>query len=103
MMRPAKALTNSFSNIHSGIAAGERVLSLMDEEPGIRDQPGAVALDGFRDSIRLENVWFSYESKPILNGISLEIPTAKTIAPVGTTAGGKTTFINLTNRKRTEL
>src|SRR3546814_4314600 len=61
MMRPAKALTNSFSNIHSGIAAGERVLSLIDEEPGIRDQPGAVALDGLRDSIRLENVWFRSE------------------------------------------
>src|SRR5690554_2872179 len=41
IMRPAKALTDSFSNIHSGIAAGERVLELIDQKSTISDKPDA--------------------------------------------------------------
>src|SRR5690606_5375226 len=37
VMRPAKAIIDSFSNIHSGIAAGERVLELIEERPAIQD------------------------------------------------------------------
>jgi subfamily B ATP-binding cassette protein MsbA len=47
LMRPAKAIGDSFSGIHSGIAAGERVLELIDEKPEIIDSPKAVNLTGF--------------------------------------------------------
>ena len=47
VMRPAKAISVSFSNIHSGIAAGERILDLIDLEPSIKDEPNAVAIKGF--------------------------------------------------------
>lgn len=98
MMRPAKALTSSFSNIHSGIAAGERVLGLIDEQPQITDKPGAAALTGFHEGIRLENVSFSYASKPVLKNISLDIPKGKTIALVGPSGGGKSTLMDLIPR-----
>ncbi|QEC51995.1 subfamily B ATP-binding cassette protein MsbA [Anseongella ginsenosidimutans] len=98
VMRPAKALTESFSNIHSGIAAGERVLSLVDEEPAIRDHPQAVAVAGFHEALKLENVSFSYPSRPVLKNINLQIPKGKMVALVGPSGGGKSTLMDLIPR-----
>lgn len=98
VMRPAKALTDSFANIHSGIAAGERVLELIDEKPEIQDAPGAKNAGTFGQSIRLENVSFSYPSRQILHNIDLEIPRGKTVALVGPSGGGKSTLIDLIPR-----
>lgn len=98
MMRPARALTDSFSNIHSGIAAGERVLSLIDENPVITDRPGAIALKGFEHSLELENVHFSYHTQPVLKGINLKIRKGQTVALVGPSGGGKSTLMDLIPR-----
>lgn len=98
VMRPAKALTDSFSNIHSGIAAGERVLDLIDEQPEIKDVPDAVEIKNFNHSIRLENVSFSYPSRSVLHHINLEIPKGKTVALVGPSGGGKSTLMDLIPR-----
>src|SRR5690606_29019500 len=71
VMRPAKALTNSFSNIHSGLAAGERVLDLIDEKPEIKDAADALNLKHFEDSIEIKNLSFSYPGRPVLKEINL--------------------------------
>ncbi len=98
VMRPAKAISDSFSNIHSGIAAGERVLELIDEKPKITDAPDAVFIDTFSDSIRLENVSFAYNEKEVLKEVSLIIPKGKNIALVGPSGGGKSTLMDLLPR-----
>lgn len=98
VMRPAKALTDSFSNIHSGIAAGERVLSLIDEEPAIRDHPEAIEIKEFNEAITLENVSFSYPTRAVLKNINLRIPKGQTIALVGPSGGGKSTLMDLIPR-----
>jgi subfamily B ATP-binding cassette protein MsbA len=98
VIRPAKAITDSFSTIHAGIAAGERVLDLIDEKPEITDAPNAVALDGFHDAIKLENLSFSYPSRPVLKSVDLAIPKGKTIALVGPSGGGKSTLMDLIPR-----
>lgn len=98
VMRPAKALTDSFSTIHAGIAAGERVLELIDEKPAIIDAPDAVAVTSFNDSIKLENLSFSYPGRPVLKSINLTIPKGKTIALVGPSGGGKSTLMDLIPR-----
>lgn len=99
VMRPAKALTDSFSNIHSGIAAGERVLELIDKKPLISDIDNPVHVTGFKDKIAFCNVSFSYnDDRLILENISLEIPRGKTIALVGPSGGGKSTLIDLIPR-----
>ncbi|WP_419802410.1 ABC transporter ATP-binding protein [Mucilaginibacter sp.] len=98
VMRPAKAISDAFSNIHSGISAGERVLELIDEKPKINDAPDAVFIDAFSDSVRLENVSFAYNEKEVLKEVSLTIPKGKNIALVGPSGGGKSTLMDLLPR-----
>jgi ATP-binding cassette, subfamily B, bacterial MsbA len=98
VMRPAKAISDSFSNIHSGIAAGERVLQLIDEKPAIVDAPNALAIPDFKTEIRLEKVCFAYAEKEILKNVDLTIAKGKNIALVGPSGGGKSTLMDLIPR-----
>ena len=98
VMQPVKALADSFSGIHSGIAAGERVLDLIDTKPLLVNAPDAKVLSGFNNSIRFENVSFSYGEKAILNSINFDIEKGKTVALVGPSGGGKSTLMDLIPR-----
>jgi len=98
VMRPAKAISDSFTNIHSGIAAGERVLALIDEKPLIVDAPDAIALTGFNDCIEFKDVSFAYQDKEVLSGINLKVSKGKTVALVGPSGGGKSTLMDLIPR-----
>ncbi|MFC1222319.1 ABC transporter ATP-binding protein [Pedobacter sp. BG31] len=98
VMRPAKALTDSFSGIHSGIAAGERVLELIDTKPLLLDRSNARTLDGFNNTISIQNISFNYGEKQILNSISFDIEKGKTVALVGPSGGGKSTLMDLLPR-----
>ena len=98
IMRPAKALSTAFSGIHSGIAAGERVLALVDEKPLIKDAPGAQPITGFNKEIRFDNVRFAYNERVVLDGINLTIPKGKSVALVGPSGGGKSTLMDLIPR-----
>jgi subfamily B ATP-binding cassette protein MsbA len=98
VMRPAKAISDSFSNIHAGLVAGDRVLELIDEKPAIVDAPDAIAVTDFTQSIHFNNVEFGYPNRPVLKGINLIIPKGKTVALVGPSGGGKTTLMDLIPR-----
>lgn len=98
VMQPIKALTDSFSSIHSGIAAGERVLNLIDTKPELVDQPHAIPLAQFERELKLENVSFNYGEKQVLKNINLTILKGKTVALVGPSGGGKSTLMDLLPR-----
>ncbi|MGJ1265468.1 ABC transporter ATP-binding protein [Sphingobacterium spiritivorum] len=98
IMRPAKAITDSFSNIHNGVAAGERVLELIDERSEVVDKADAVAVDNFNSDIRFEHVDFAYGEHKVLSDINLTIEKGKTIALVGPSGGGKSTLVDLIPR-----
>ncbi|HEY9003858.1 MAG TPA: ABC transporter ATP-binding protein [Mucilaginibacter sp.] len=98
IMRPAKSISDSFSNIHSGIAAGERVLALIDEKPLINDAPNATDIKEFNEGIHFNNVSFSYPGREVLKGINLTVPKGKTVALVGPSGGGKSTLMDLIPR-----
>lgn len=98
IMRPAKAISTSFSSIHSGIAAGERVLALIDEKPQIVDAPDAKPVLDFTTDIRFENVRFAYGDNEVLHGINVDIPKGKSVALVGPSGGGKSTLMDLIPR-----
>lgn len=98
VMRPAKALTDSFSNVHNGIAAGERVLELIDEKNLVEDIENAEKVSTFQSAISFENVNFAYGDKQILNDINLNIEKGQTVALVGPSGGGKSTLVDLIPR-----
>jgi subfamily B ATP-binding cassette protein MsbA len=98
VMRPAKALSDAFSSIHTGLAAGKRVLDLIDVKPEIVDHADAIPIDSFKNSITFKNVTFSYGDKAVLNNVNLEIPKGKIIALVGPSGGGKSTLMDLLPR-----
>ena len=98
VMQPVKALSDSFSGIHSGISAGERVLSLIDTQPALTNKPDAKEISSFNHSIILENVCFNFGEKEILKNINLTIEKGKTIALVGPSGGGKSTLMDLIPR-----
>lgn len=98
VMRPAKALTDSFSGIHSGIAAGERVLELIDTKPELVNKPGAESISSFNQALNFENLSFSYGSKEVLKNINLTVEKGKTVALVGPSGGGKSTLMDLIPR-----
>src|SRR5215217_2051068 len=89
VMRPAKALTDSFSGIYSGIAAGQRVLELIDTKPEILSAPDAIPIHEFRQDIIFNNVSFSYGNKDVLKNINLRIKKGTIVALVGPSGGGK--------------
>jgi subfamily B ATP-binding cassette protein MsbA len=98
VMQPVKAISDSFSGIHSGIAAGERVLALIDTEVELVDKPDAKVLTDFNHSLVFEHISFSYGEKEVLRDISLVVPKGKTIALVGPSGGGKSTLMDLIPR-----
>src|SRR5690606_2302080 len=93
-----KALTDAFTNIHAGIAAGERVLGLIDTKPAIKESENPSKLSGFEKEIRFDKVFFAYGDRVVLDEVSLVIPKGKTIALVGPSGGGKSTLMDLIPR-----
>jgi ATP-binding cassette, subfamily B, bacterial MsbA len=98
LLRPAKAISDSFSNINQGLAAGERVLDLIDTKTTVNDIPNPVEITEFKESITFSNVGFAYGNKEILKDINLTINKGKTIALVGPSGGGKSTLLDLIPR-----
>jgi subfamily B ATP-binding cassette protein MsbA len=98
LMRPAKAIGDAFSGIHSGLVAGERILVLIDEKPLITDLPDAKVLDEFKNGIELKDVSFAYKENIVLKNINLTIPKGKSVALVGPSGGGKSTMMDLLPR-----
>lgn len=97
--RPVRSFTDAFSNINQGIAAGDRVLGLLDEKSRIPEATGAVRLEQFRDSIEFRDVSFSYDdSRKVIDSVSFTIRKGETVALVGPSGGGKSTLSELIPR-----
>ena len=96
---PIKNLGNNFNAVQISFMAIERVFSLLNRTPAIRDSENSINLKGLKKNIRFENVNFEYvKDKQILNNINLNINRGETIAFVGNSGGGKTTIVNLIPR-----
>ncbi|MGH7123931.1 MAG: ABC transporter ATP-binding protein, partial [Stellaceae bacterium] len=97
--QPMKNLANLSANLQEGLAAAQRIFAVLDIEPEIRDEPGAIALEVGGGEIRFEAVRFTYPNGgPALNGADLVVPAGKTVALVGASGAGKSTILNLIPR-----
>ena len=95
---PLKRLTGVAEHLQRGLAAAESVFALLDEKPE-RDE-GKITLERARGEISFHNVSFRYPraDQPALKNVTLSIRAGETIALVGSSGGGKTTFANLVPR-----
>ena len=96
--RPLRSFTDSFANINQGIAAGERVLALLDEKSKITNAPDAVRMTGLHDEIEFRDVRFSSDNKEVICGVNFKIRKGETVALVGPSGGGKSTLSDLIPR-----
>ena len=97
--RPVRTFIDQFANINQGIAAGERIFTLLDAKSEIEDKKGARKMEGLKDKIEFKHVSFSYDGqREVLSDISLEIKRGETVALVGPSGGGKSTLSELIPR-----
>ncbi len=97
--RPVRTFIDQFANINQGIAAGERIFSVIDSRPEIEDKPDARTLTGLKRKIEFRDVHFSYDgTREVIDGFSFEILRGQTVALVGPSGGGKSTLSELIPR-----
>lgn len=98
LIRPCKRLARLYGVNQQAIAAAERIFEVLDTPSTVLEHPRARILPAFHHEIVYEHVSFDYDSQPALRSVSLTIPFGETIALVGPSGGGKTTFVNLLAR-----
>jgi ATP-binding cassette, subfamily B, bacterial len=98
--QPLHHLSDAWEKIQEALASSERVTELLDETPEVDERPGAVTLPGrARGELHFDNVGFGYlADEPVLRDLNLHIPAHATVALVGPTGVGKTTFASLIPR-----
>lgn len=98
-LNPIDRLVNFTESLQRGMSGFERFLEILNTRPEIEDSEDAVELTDVQGEISFNNVSFSYNDKTeVLRNIELTIPKGKTVALVGPSGGGKTTFCNLIPR-----
>ncbi|MBA4410897.1 MAG: ABC transporter ATP-binding protein [Bacteroidota bacterium] len=98
IINPAKAFTTALYSIQKGLASMNRIDKILMADVTIPQAPDAKPVSTLVNSIEYRNVTFAYDEKVILNSVSLEIEKGKTIALVGQSGSGKTTFVDLLPR-----
>ncbi len=97
--KPMKNIANLNATLQQGLAAAQRVFSVLDLRSSITDREDARRIPNVRGEIDFEDVRFRYtEKSTALNGIDLHVDAGKTIALVGPSGAGKSTVLNLIPR-----
>ncbi|HET9592355.1 MAG TPA: ABC transporter ATP-binding protein [Solirubrobacterales bacterium] len=120
---PIQELSQLYTTYQQGMAALDKIFDLLDTAPDMVDAPGAIDPGTLRGEIELDGVWFSYADDPVpgaaahassngagpdrasptedlwaLRGVDLHVPPGQTLALVGATGAGKSTFAKLVAR-----
>ena len=102
---PIQELSQLYTTYQAGMAALDKIFDLLDTEPDMVDAPKAIDPGTLRGEIELDGVWFSYseDGEPAddawaLRDVDLHVPPGQTLALVGATGAGKSTFAKLVAR-----
>ncbi len=93
---PIQNLAEQFNMLQSAFASAEKIFSVMDIEPAMKDSEGAIELENVRGEIEFKNVWFAYKPDEwVLKDVSFKVEAGQTAAFVGSTGSGKSTILSL--------
>ena len=96
---PVQQLSQLYNTFLSAVAALDKIMDVIDEEPEVVDRPGAPELRRIQGHVSFEQVRFGYGKGPeVLHGLELDVPAGTTVALVGHTGAGKSTIAKLLAR-----
>jgi len=98
IINPAKSFTTAIYAIQKGLASMERIDKVMLAENNIIDKENPMPVKTFKSQIEYKDVNFRYIEDDVLKKVNLSIPIGKTIALVGQSGSGKSTFVDLLPR-----
>ena len=93
---PIQQLAEQFDMLQKSFAAAEKIFSILDMKPEMKDAEDAIELEEIRGEIEFRDVWFAYKpGEWVLKGVSFHVEAKQTVAFVGSTGSGKTTILSL--------
>ncbi|MGN1368313.1 MAG: ABC transporter ATP-binding protein [Aristaeellaceae bacterium] len=112
LFQPIQELAEMFTTLQSAIASAEKIFTLMDVEPIVKEKENPIRPKEIRGRIEFDHVWFAYETKDgktptaenagnenwVLRDVSFVIEPGQKVAFVGATGAGKSSILNLIGR-----
>jgi ABC-type multidrug transport system fused ATPase/permease subunit len=98
VFQPLQELSDLYGQVQSAGAAMEKISSVLDAEPEIRDAPGALRLPRIEGDLHIDHVTFAYGREPVLHAVDIHVPPGGCLALVGESGGGKSTTAKLVGR-----
>ncbi|MCK9603897.1 MAG: ABC transporter ATP-binding protein/permease [Candidatus Omnitrophica bacterium] len=98
LIKPFKKLSQVNSIVQQAMAASVRIYEILDSSPSVQEKPAAKELDGFKNIVKFEGIYFSYGEQEILKDINLEVKKGQMLAIVGPSGVGKSTLVDLIPR-----
>lgn len=96
---PIQDLAEQLSTLQTAVASAEKIFTLLDVEPMIRDPENPVKPEKLEGRIEFKHVWFAYDNENfILRDVSFTIEPGQRVAFVGATGAGKSSILNLIGR-----
>lgn len=98
IINPAKSFSSAYFNVLKGMASADRIDSLLHANNPITDTDGSEDVLKFEQSIEYKNVNFKYQNDYVLKDVNVTVEKGKTVALVGQSGSGKSTFVDLLPR-----